>query len=131
MIQIIASSKSSQASLKHLGNESSFLFKLHGYNVIALRLSADVVREISGEDLVAVGSVLSRLKAKFGFTPKAEGWLAITSVDNPMLEQLDAFQASVAKELGYATGEMVIDSNVEVCATVPLNEREPFDHTVE
>ena len=72
MIQIIAPSKTSQLSFKHLGNESSFLFKLHGYNVIALRLSADVVREISGQDLVAIGSVFSRLKAKFRITPEAK-----------------------------------------------------------
>jgi hypothetical protein len=131
LIQIIAPSKATPASLKHLGNDSSFLFKLHGYNVLALKLSADVVKEISGQDLVSVGSVFSRLKAKLRSTPEAQRWLAITSVDNPMLEQLDAFQAYVAEELGYATGELVIDSSVDVCATVPLNEREPFDPTVE
>jgi hypothetical protein len=131
LFQIIATSKSIRASLKDLGNESSFVFRLHGYNVIALRLPTDVVREISGQDLVAAGSVLSRLKTKLKIAPQAERWLAITSVDNPMLEQLDAFQALLAEELGYATGEMVIDSSVEVCATVPLNAREPFDPTAE
>jgi len=89
------------------------------------------VREVSGQDLVAVGSVLSRLKVKLRFTPEAERWLAITSVDNPMLEQLNTFQASVAEGLGYATGGMVIDSSVDVCATVSLNVREPFDPSAE
>ena len=90
-----------------------------------------MVREISGQDLLAVGGVLSRLRAKLKFTPEAERWLAVTSVDNPMLEQLDDFQASVARELGSATGGVVIGSSVEVCATVPLNERDPFDRTLE
>jgi len=81
--------------------------------------------------LVVVESVLSKLKVKLRFTPEAERWLAITSVENPMLKQLDAFKALVAKELGYATGEIIIDSSVEVCATVPLNEREPIYPTTE
>jgi len=131
LIQIIATSKTTHASLKPLRKESSFLFTLHGYNVLALRLPADVVREISGQDLVVVESVLSKLKVKLRFTPEAERWLAITSVENPMLKQLDAFKALVAKELGYATGEIIIDSSVEVCATVPLNEREPIYPTTE
>ena len=131
MFQILASSKIAQASLKPLKNPVSFILKLQGYPVLVLRLPMEVVREISGHDLVAVGGVLSRLKGKLKFTPGAERWLAVTSVDNPMLEQLDDFQASVARELGFATGDAVIGSSVEVCATVPLNEREPFDPTLE
>jgi len=105
--------------------------KLHGYNVLVLKLPAQAVREISGQDLVAVGGTLASFKAKLKFTPQAERWLAVTSVDNPMLEQLDDFQASVAQELGHVTGEIIVNSSVEVCATVPLGEREPFDPTTE
>ena len=131
MFQISTSSKTLYASAKQLGSDSSFLLKLRGYNVLVLRLPAEVVREISGQDLVAMGSVLSRLKARLKFSAEADRWLAITSVDNPLLQELDTLQASVAQELSYTIGTSILESNVEVCATVPLNETEPFDPTAE
>ena len=88
-----------------------------------MRLPANVTSEISGETLVS-GGFFTKLKSRLGFTPTEESWLAVTSVDNPMLEQLDRFKALLVENLTNATGRAVTKSNLAVSASVPVDGKE-------
>ena len=131
MVEVSSSPKIVEAPLKPVGNSSSFILKLQDHYVLAVRLPKDAVREISGEALAPRGGIFSRFKAKMRFALQTETWLIVTSADNPMLEQFDNFQASLAQELASATGEPVSESNVSICATVALTKREQLEPGVE
>ena len=111
-------------SLKALENGDCFLLDLEGHKTVALRLPVNVATEISGQDLLASGGLFAKLKAKFGLIPEAESWLAVTSVDNPLLERLDRFKALLVEQLADATGRPVTKASLAVSASVPVNGEE-------
>jgi hypothetical protein len=110
-----------EASFKPIDTGAGFLLDLQGHKVVSLRLPGKVAKEISSEDVVESGGIFMRLKAKLGLIPETEQWLTVTSVDNPLLPQLDNFKALVAQQLTTATGTPITHSNLAVCASIPLN----------
>lgn len=124
MVQGHSFSEDNNGSLRPLGNAAGFLLDLQGHTVVTLRLPSEVARELSTEDTAGSGGWLSRLKAKLRVTRETERWLTVAAVDNPFLERLDALRATVAQRLTKATGTEVRNSNLTVCAVVPVNESE-------
>ena len=112
------------ASLKPLGSGECFLVSLDGHKTIAVRLPADVTSEISGESLLIVQGFFAKMKSRLGLVPEPESWLAVTSVDNPLLEELDKFKSLLAARLTDATGIAVTKSSLAISASVPVNGKE-------
>jgi len=113
--------------LKPIGNGECFLLDLEGHKTVTVKLPVDVTTEISGQDLLTSEGPFAKLKSKLGLTPKAESWLVVTSVDNPLLEQLDKFKALVVEQLVGATARPVTKSNLMVSASVPVNGKGQLD----
>jgi len=109
--------ESTAASVKPLQN--TFLFDLEGHFVVALKLASKIAKQISGEDMKTSGGIVSSLKAKLGLTPRTERWFVVTSVDNPLLEEV-RFGALVADRLTKATGNTVAESDLAISASVPV-----------
>jgi hypothetical protein len=110
-----------EVSVKSLEGTSTFLLKLQGHNILALRLPGEVAKEISSQDLPTSG-ILSRFKAKLGLGGVDQWrWFTVTSVDNPLLEQTDKFAALVTNELTKATGITITKSDLAISATVPIS----------
>jgi len=112
------------ASLKPLGNGECFLVDLDGYRTIAVRLPADVASEISGESLLISQGFFTKVKVRLGLASEPESWLAVTSVDNPLLEELDRFKALLVARLTDATGVAVTKSSLSISASVLVNGKE-------
>jgi len=111
------------ALLKPLDAGECFLLDLEGHKTVAVRLPANVASEISGEGLLP-GGLFAKLKSGLGIAPETESWLAVTSLDNPLLEELDSFKALLARHLTDATGRTVTKLNLTVSASVPVNGKE-------
>jgi len=109
------------ASLKPLGNGECFLVDLDGHRTIAVRLPTDVASEISGESLLISQGIFTKVKVRLGLASEPESWLAVTSVDNPLLEELDRFKALLVARLTDATGVAVTKSSLSISASVPVN----------
>lgn len=105
-------------SVKSLQN--NFLFDLEGHFVVAIRLTSKVAKQISGQEMKTPGGIISKLKARVGLTPRADRWLIVTSVDNPLLEEI-WFGAVVADRLTKATGTTVTESELAISASVPVS----------
>jgi len=112
------------ALLKPLGGGECFLLDFEGRKTVAVKLPANVASEISGQALLISEGFFAKLKSKLGLTPEAESWLAVTSVDNPLLEQLDRFKTLLVEQLADATGKPITKTDVAVSAGVPVNEEE-------
>jgi len=112
------------ALLKSLGGGECFLLDFEGRKTVAVKLPANVTSEISGQALLISEGLFAKLKSKLGLTSEAESWLAVTSVDNPLLEQLDRFKSLLVEQLADATGKPVTKTDVAVSAGVPVNEEE-------
>ena len=109
------------ASLKPLGSGECFLLDVEGYSTVAVRLPAEIASEISGETFLISRGFLAKVKSKLGLMPQVESWLAVTSVDNPSLEQLDRFKGLLVECLAGATGRPITRSSLAVSASVPVN----------
>ena len=70
--------------------------------MIALKLASKVAEHISGQENDS-GGIISMLKAKLGLTSETERWFVVTSLNNPLLEEM-RFGALVADRLTKATG---------------------------
>ena len=112
------------ASLKPLGNGECFLVDLDGHRTIAVRLPTDVASEISGESLLISQGFFTKVKVRLGLASEPESWLAVTSVDNPLLEELDRFKALLVARLTDATGVAVTKSSLSISASVLVNGKE-------
>ena len=112
------------ASLKPLGNGECFLVDLDGHRTIAVRLPTDVASEISGESLLISQGIFTKVKVRLGLASEPESWLAVTSVDNPLLEELDRFKALLVARLTDATGVAVTKSSLSISASVLVNGKE-------
>ena len=106
-------------------------FNLEGHKTVAVRLPANVASEISGQDLLTSLGFFAKMKTKLRFTPEPESWLAVTSVDNPLLEQLDRFKALLVQHIAEATGKPVTKSNLAVSASIPVNGSEQLPEAVD
>jgi len=110
-----------EASVKSLEGTSTYLMELEGHNILALRLPGKVAKEISSQELATSG-VLSKFKAILRLGRSDEWrWFTVTSVDNPLLEQMDRFVALVTQELTKATGITVTKSDLAISASVPID----------
>ena len=119
------------ASPKPIESGGCFLLDLEGHKTVAVRLPANVANEISGQDLLASLGFFAKMKAKLRFAPEPESWLAVTSVDNPLLEQLDRFKALLVQHIAEATGKPVTKSNLAVSASVLVNGSEQLPEAVD
>jgi len=108
------------ASLKPLGNGECFLVDVGGHRTVAVRLPADVASEISRESILISQGLFTKVKSRLGLAPEPKGWLAVTSVDNPLLEELDRFKALLVARLTDATGIAVTKSSLAISASVPV-----------
>lgn len=106
------------ASAKTLQN--TFLFDLEGHPVVTLKLASKIAKQISGQDLKTSGSIISKLKVKLGLTSETERWFVVTSVDNPLLEEVGKFGPKVAERLTKATGTAITESELAISASVPV-----------
>lgn len=123
MVKLPWSSKAEETSFKPLDSNESFLLNLEGHKVVALRLPSKVAMELSGQELMDSGSMLSKLKDKLGIgsVAETEHWLMVTNVDNPLLDEHDKFEALAAQELTTASGTAVNKSDIVISASVPIN----------
>jgi len=119
------------ASPKPIESSGCFLLDLEGHKTVAVRLPANVTSEISGQDLLTSLGFFAKVKVKLRFTPEPESWLAVTSVDNPLLEQLDRFKALLVQHIAEATGKPVTKSNLAVSASIPVNGSEQLPEAVD
>lgn len=105
-------------SVKPLRN--TFLFDLEGNFVVAIKLSSKIAKQISGQDMESSGDIISKLKVKLGFAAGVERWFIVTSVDNPLLEEIAKFRSLVADELAKATGTAITESELAISASIPI-----------
>ena len=124
MTEVSSAAKEIGTSFKPLESGSCFISDTKGHRVVALRLAGKVAREISGQEMILAEGILTRLRSAFRHEEAAGRWLIVTSVENPLLEQLDNYMESVAHELAQATRTQITNSDLAVCATVPINGRE-------
>jgi len=108
-----------KGSVTPLESGRGFLFEVGGHSVVALKLPGKIAEQLSGDDLKTSGFI-SRLKAKLGFNRETERWFTVTSVDNPLLEQIDSYSALIAERLSRVTGNTITKSELAVSATVPI-----------
>jgi len=109
----------SAVSVKPLQN--TFLFDLDGHSVVAAKVAGKVAKQISGQDMKSSGGMIAKLKAKLGLTKEPERWFVVSSVDNPLLEEI-WFGAVMAERLSKATGTTVSESDLAISASVPVSE---------
>jgi len=101
----------SEVSIKPLQN--TFLIDLEGHSVIALKLASKVAKQISGQE--NSGGIISKLKTKLGLTSETERWFVVTSLNNPLLEEI-WFGTLVADRLTKAIGTSITESELTISA---------------
>lgn len=108
----------SAASVKPVQN--TFLFNLEGHSVVAVKVASKVAKQISGQDMKSSGGIIAKLKVKLGLAQETERWFVVSSVDNPLLEEI-WFGALIADRLSKATGTTVSESDLAISASVPVS----------
>jgi len=117
----------SEVSIKLLQN--TFLIDLEGHFVIALKLANKVAKQISGQENGS-GGIISKLKTKLGLTSETERWFVVTSLNNPLLEEI-WFGALVADRLTKATGTSITESELTISAAAGVREKDDRFNSVE
>jgi len=113
------STRASKTSFQPLAN-SSFVLDVKGHKVLALRLSSKVATEISGNQPIRSEGFVSKIRAKVKRAPEAEQWLAVTSIENPLLEDHDNLGALIAQELTQASGVPVGKSDLMIAGSIRI-----------
>ena len=116
----------SEVSIKPLQN--TFLIDLEGHSVIALKLASKVAKQISGQE--NSGGIISKLKTKLGLTSETERWFVVTSLNNPLLEEI-WFGALVADRLTKATGTSITESELTISPAAGVREKDDRFNSVE
>jgi len=117
----------SEVSIKPL--QSTFLIDLEGHSVIALKLASKVAKQISGQENSS-GGIISKLKTKLGLTSETERWFVVTSLNNPLLEEI-WFGALVADRLTKATGTSITESELTISPAAGVGEKDDRFNSVE
>ena len=117
----------SEVSIKPLQN--TFLIDLEGHSVIALKLASKVAKQISGQENSS-GGIISKLKTKLGLTSETERWFVVTSLNNPLLEEI-WFGALVADRLTKATGTSITESELTISPAAGVREKDDRFNSVE
>jgi len=99
---------------------STFLFDIEGHSVVAVKVASRIAKQISGQNMKSSRGIISKLKAKLGLTEETERWLVVTSVDNPLIEEIPKFVPLVAATLTKATDTAVTESDLAISASVPV-----------
>ena len=107
------------AKVQTLDN-TGFVLDVKGHKVVALRVSSKVATEIAGDGSLMSEGLLSRLKAKISHASETEQWLAVTSIENPLLEDHDNFGVLIARGLTEASGIAVEKSDLAIAASIRI-----------
>lgn len=104
----------------HPLDNSGYLLDVNGHKVLALRLSGKVAMEIAGDSSIAQEGLLSKLKGKISQASESEQWLAVTSIENPLLEDYNNFGALIAQGLTEASGITVGKSDLAIAGSIRI-----------
>lgn len=118
MVTLPWSMKAGKALVHPLDN-AAFLLDVKGHKVIALRLSSKVATEIAGGVSIASEGIISKLKAKTNHAENKQ-WLAVTSIENPLLEDYTSFGALIAQGLTEASGITVGKSDLAIAGSIRI-----------
>ena len=99
---------------------AGFVLDIQGHKVLALKLSTKIVTEITGNEPILSDGFLSRIKAKMNHAPETEQWLAVTSIENPLLENHDSLGTLIAQELTEACGTSVGKSDLRIAGSIRI-----------
>lgn len=97
--------------------------------MIALKLASKVAKQISEQENGS-GGIISKLKTKLGLTSETERWFVVTSLNNPLLEEI-WFGALVADRLTKATGTSITESELTISAAAGVREKDDRFSSVE
>ena len=112
-------SKTAKPSVRPL-DYVCFVLDVMGHKVVAVKLSSKVATEIAGDASVISEGLRSKLKAKISRGSETEQWLAVTSIENPLLEDYDKFGALVAQVLTTASGIPVEKADLAVAGSIRI-----------
>jgi hypothetical protein len=98
--------------------DNGFVLDLKGHKVVALKLPSRVAAGIAGGEFTPEG-LLSRLKGKI-HASENEQWLALTSIENPLLEDYESFGMLIAQSLTEASGLRVGKSDLTIAASIRI-----------
>ena len=104
----------------HPLDNSGYLLDVNGHKVLALKLSSKVATEIAGDVSTASEGLFSKLKAKVSQASESEQWLAVTSIENPLLEDYNNFGALIAQRLTEASGNTVGKSDLAIAGSIRI-----------
>ena len=119
MVTLPWSTKTTKTSVRPL-DKSGYLLDVDGHKVLALRLSGKVATEIAGDASTAPEGLFSKLKAKISQTSEGEQWLAVTSIENPLLEDYNNFGALIAQSLTEVSGVTVGKSELAIAGSIRI-----------
>jgi len=113
------STRAPKPSFQPLAN-SGFVLDVNGHKVLALKLPSKIVMEISGNQLDVPESFLTKIKAKINHAPDTEQWFAVTSIENPLLEDHDNLGVLIAHGLTEASGVTVGKSDLMIVGSIRI-----------
>jgi len=100
--------------------DACFVLNVTGHKVVALKLSSKIAREIAGDASVVSGGLRSKLEPKISRDSVTEQWLAVTSIENPLLEDCDKFGVLVAQVLTTASGVPVEKADLAIAGIIRI-----------
>jgi len=119
MIPLPWSARASKTSIQPLIN-AGFILDVKGHKVVALKLSSKVATEITTNESVETEGLLAKIKTKMSCPPETERWLALTSIENPLLEDHDSLGGLIAEGLTEASGVTVGKSDLLIVGSIRI-----------
>jgi len=105
----------------HMLDNAGFVLDVKGHKVVALRVSSKIAAEVAGDgSLTSEGGLLAKLKTKMSHASETEQWLAVTSIENPLLEDHDNLEVLIAQGLTEASGITVLKSDLAIAASIRI-----------
>ena len=98
---------------------TAFVLELKGYKVLVLKLPRNIAGGIVGDSILSEGLV-SKIKSKVNHAPQPEQWLAVTSIENPLLEDYDNLRELIVQGITEASGVAVNRSDLSIAASIRL-----------
>lgn len=110
-------------AFKPLDNDAGFLLDIEGRKVVALKLPANVAKEVAVLASVT-GGMLAKL-AKLWRSVEPEHWLIVANLQNGSLNDSETFATLVAEGLSKASGVAVSASDLVIAKTEKQAEHFP------